>query len=148
MPVTTPNRTKVHPLRYQTTRHTKKDIMTPQLICTCWTSAGNVAPDHADQTSPISLDERISLISQTGWSGMGLAHADLIKARETIGYESLSRKIKDAGIGIVEVEFLNGWWATGAVRKVSDKVRSDLFAASRVLVVPTIKVVDGTGQDG
>lgn len=122
--------------------------MTPQLTASCWTSAGNVAPDRTDQSSPVALEERISLVAQTGWSGIGLVHADLIKARDTIGYEELSRLIRAAGIDIVEVEFLNGWWATGAERKESDQIRADLLAAAKALGAPHIKVGAGEAVDG
>ncbi len=122
--------------------------MNPQLIASCWTSAGDAAPDRADLSSPVPLDERIALVAATGWSGIGLVHADLIKARDTIGYEELRRRIHTAGISIIEVEFLNSWWATGEERKESDLIRADLFEAAKALGSPHIKVGAGEGVDG
>ncbi|CCH26176.1 sugar phosphate isomerase/epimerase family protein [Corynebacterium glutamicum] len=122
--------------------------MKPQLIASCWTSAGDAAPDRDDLSSPVAIDERIALVAETGWAGIGLVHADLIKARDTIGYEELRRRIHAAGIEIIEVEFLNGWWATGAERQESDAVRADLFAAAQALGSPHIKVGAGEGTNG
>ncbi|MGM9474502.1 sugar phosphate isomerase/epimerase family protein [Pseudarthrobacter sp. YS3] len=121
--------------------------MTPQLIASCWISAGDAAPGRPDERSPLSMAERIASIAQTGWSGVGLVHADLVQARDTIGYAELSRLIREAGIGIVEVEFLNGWWATGAERAESDIHRSELFEAARALGARHIKVGAGMADD-
>ena len=121
--------------------------MTPALIATCWTSAGDAAPLRDDETSPLPLAARITAIAQTGWDGIGLVHADLIHARDTIGYEELSRMILEAGIGIVEVEFLNDWWTTGAERAVSDEVRAELFEAATALGARHIKVGAGFAED-
>lgn len=115
----------------------------PQLIATCWTSAGDAAPMRPDESSPIPLADRISLVAQTGWAGIGLVHADLVAARDTIGYPELSRMIRDAGIGIVEVEFLNEWWTTGSERAASDTIRADLFEATKMLGARHIKVGAG-----
>ena len=117
--------------------------MTPELIATCWTSAGDAAPMRLDEASPIPLAERIALVAQTGWSGIGLVHADLVHARRTIGYAELSQLIRDAGINIVEVEFLNDWWTTGEERAASDLLRADLFEAATALGARHIKVGAG-----
>ncbi|SDQ26923.1 sugar phosphate isomerase/epimerase family protein [Arthrobacter crystallopoietes] len=122
---------------------TKEETMTPQLIATCWTSAGDAAPMRADETSPVPLAKRIAAVAQTGWSGIGLVHADLVAARDTIGYPELSRMIRDAGIGIVEVEFLNDWWTTGEERAAANGIRADLFEAAKVLGARHIKVGAG-----
>lgn len=115
----------------------------PQLIASCWTSAGDTAPARPDERSPISIDERISLIAETGWNGIGLVYADLIDARDTIGYSELSKKIRDAGIDIVEVEFLEGWWLTGAARAEADIRKAELFEAAKALGARHIKVGAG-----
>ena len=47
--------------------------------------------------------------------------------------------IREAGIDIVEVEFLNGWWATGAERAESDIQRAELFEAAKASVPGTSK---------
>lgn len=50
----------------------KEETMNPDLIATCWVSAGDAAPMRGDETSPIPLAERITAIAQTGWAGIGL----------------------------------------------------------------------------
>lgn len=126
---------------------TKENTMTPQLIASCWISAGDAAPGRPDERSPLPMAERIASIAQTGWSGIGLVHADLVQARDTIGYAELSRLIREAGIDIVEVEFLNGWWATGPERAESDIHRAELFEAARALGARHIKVGAGMADD-
>ncbi|GAB3276431.1 sugar phosphate isomerase/epimerase [Sinomonas notoginsengisoli] len=117
--------------------------MKPQFIATCWVSAGDAAPMRGDESSPLPIAERISAVAQTGWAGIGLVHADLVQARDTIGYDSLSRMIREAGLSFVEVEFLNDWWTTGAERAASDVIRADLFEAATALGARHIKVGAG-----
>ncbi|MFJ9084137.1 sugar phosphate isomerase/epimerase family protein [Streptomyces sp. NPDC102384] len=119
----------------------------PGLIATCWTSAGDVAPMRADERSPVPLAERIAAVARTGWAGIGLVHADLVEARDTIGYAELSRMIREAGIGIVEVEFLDNWWTTGAERAAADVVRADLFEAATALGAHHIKAGAGLAEE-
>ncbi|MFW0792287.1 sugar phosphate isomerase/epimerase [Gordonia sp. CPCC 205515] len=121
--------------------------MTPQLIATCWTSAGDTAPMRADERSPIPIAERIAVIAETGWDGIGLVHADLIDARDTIGYEALSRMIRDVGIDIVEVEFLNDWWVTGSERAAADQLKAELFEAATALGARHVKVGAGLAEE-
>lgn len=120
---------------------------TPQLIATCWTSAGDAAPLRTDESSPVPLRDRITAIAQTGWNGIGLVHADLINARDTTGYEELSRMIRAAGIDIVEVEFLNDWWTVGEERAAADVVRADLFEAAVALGARHIKAGAGFAEN-
>ncbi|WP_080793754.1 sugar phosphate isomerase/epimerase family protein [Corynebacterium pacaense] len=118
--------------------------MTPKLIASCWTSAGDAAPGRGTEISPVPLEERINLVAQTGWAGIGLAWADLVEARNSIGYEELRRRIHAAGIELIEVEFLDNWWTTGNEREVSDRSRRELFEAARALDAIHIKVGAGT----
>ncbi|QXQ10865.1 sugar phosphate isomerase/epimerase [Paeniglutamicibacter sp. Y32M11] len=120
---------------------------TPELIATCWTSAGNAAPLGATERSPLPIAERIAAVADTGWAGIGLVHDDLLAARDTIGYEELGRQIRGAGINIIEVEFINGWWSTGAERKTADKVQAELFEAATLLGARHIKVGAGNADE-
>ncbi|MGO1949635.1 MAG: sugar phosphate isomerase/epimerase family protein [Mycobacteriaceae bacterium] len=115
----------------------------PQLLATCWISAGDAAPARGDERSPVPIEDRISLIADTGWSGIGLLHADLVAARDTIGYPALSRLIRDAGIDTVEVEFLEGWWTTGQERVEAEAKKEVLFEAAKALDARHIKVGAG-----
>ncbi|MGP9727678.1 sugar phosphate isomerase/epimerase family protein [Glutamicibacter sp. 287] len=119
----------------------------PELIATCWTSAGDAAPLRASEASPIPLGERINAIAATGWSGVGLVHEDLLRAKESIGYQALAQQIEDAGLKHIEVEFLNDWWATGSARQSSDAIRADLFEAATALGARHIKIGAGNADE-
>ncbi|TNM66903.1 sugar phosphate isomerase/epimerase [Streptomyces sp. NP160] len=85
-----------------TTRH--------ELVATCWTSAGDVVPAAPDERSPLPLAERVRAVADTGWVGLGLLHADL----EALGASCLGELadlLRREGLGHVEVELLDGWWA-------------------------------------
>jgi sugar phosphate isomerase/epimerase len=82
----------------------------PELVASCWTSAGAVAPLQVPETSPVPIADRIEAIASTGWSGLGLAHDDLAAARSTLGLPALRSLIDDAGLRHVEVELLSDWW--------------------------------------
>jgi sugar phosphate isomerase/epimerase len=82
----------------------------PELVASCWTSAGNIAPLSNPETSPVPIGERLAAIASTGWAGFGLAHDDLVAARDTIGFSGLRKLIDQAGLRHVEVELLNNWW--------------------------------------
>ena len=83
---------------------------TPELVASCWTSAGDAAPLRKPETSPVPIPDRLEAMASTGWSGFGLAHDDLAAARSTLGFSALRRVIDDAGFRYVEVEFLSDWW--------------------------------------
>ncbi len=83
---------------------------TPELIATCWTSAGNIAPLNSPEISPVPIVERLEAIASTGWAGFGLAYDDLVAARDTIGFSGLKKLIDQAGFRHVEVELLTNWW--------------------------------------
>jgi sugar phosphate isomerase/epimerase len=83
---------------------------TPELIATCWTSAGNIAPLTSPEISPVPIVERLEAIASTGWAGFGLAYDDLVAARDTIGFSGLKTLIDQAGFRHVEVELLTNWW--------------------------------------
>lgn len=121
-------------------------VQTPKLLATCWASAGNASPASEDMRSPVPIQERINLIAETGWNGIGLLYDDLVDIRDTIGYAELSRMITQAGLGPVEVEFLEGWWLTGADRIAADKKKAELFEAATALGASHIKVGAGFGD--
>lgn len=81
-----------------------------ELVASCWTSAGNVAPLDTPETSPIPVLERIEAVASTGWMGMGFVLDDLRVVADTIGFARLRREIESAGLTHVEVELATGWW--------------------------------------
>jgi sugar phosphate isomerase/epimerase len=122
-------------------------ISNRELLASCWTSAGDAAPDRGDEVSPVDLRTRIETAAAVGWEGFGLLHADLAIAERTIGLPELRRILDGAGIKHVELEFLTGWWTTDERRRISDQRRTLLLNAAEVLGAATVKVApEGSGQ--
>jgi sugar phosphate isomerase/epimerase len=115
-------------------------ISNRELLASCWTSAGDAAPDRGDEVSPVDLRTRIETVAAVGWEGFGLLHADLAIAEHTIGLPELRRILDGAGIKHVELEFLTGWWTTDERRRISDQRRTLLLNAAEVLGAATVKV--------
>ncbi len=114
----------------------------PQLIATCWTTAGNVRPDQPDNLGRFPLEQRIEAAARAGYAGTGFWLGDLL-AWEQSGrdYAALKRLLADAGQRIVELEFLADWFAGGERRDRSDAARAELFRAADALGVRHIKVM-------
>lgn len=110
------------------------------LVASCWTWAGDAKPALADERSPIPFGERVASVAETGFSGVGLVHADVVELRDTMGLKAAHRILDDAGIGYVELEFISNWWSSGERRDFSDAIRDDLFEAAAELGATTIKV--------
>src|SRR5207237_228811 len=91
-------------------RRTMTTTSAPDLVASCWTSAGDAAPLQNPETSPVPIADRLEAMASTGWSGFGLAHDDLAAARSTLGFSALRRLIDGAGFRYVEVELLSDWW--------------------------------------
>ncbi|MCC2031549.1 sugar phosphate isomerase/epimerase family protein [Microbacterium allomyrinae] len=85
-------------------------MSTPELVATCWTSAGDVAPLDVPEVSPFPIEERVRAIADAGWVGIGLGQDDLRHVRDTIGFAALRSLIDDVGLRHVEVELASGWW--------------------------------------
>ena len=114
----------------------------PQLIATCWTTAGNVRPDQPDNLGRFPLEQRIEAAARAGYAGTGFWLGDLL-AWEQSGrdYAALKRLLADAGQRIVELEFLADWFAGGERRDRSDAARAELFRAADALRARHIKVM-------
>jgi sugar phosphate isomerase/epimerase len=122
-------------------------ISNRELLATCWTSAGDAAPDRGDEISPVDLRTRIETAAGVGWEGFGLLHADLAIAQRTIGLQELRRIVDGSGITHVELEVLPWWWTTDERRRISDQRRTLLLDAAEVLGARTIKVAaEGGGR--
>ncbi|MFI6252159.1 sugar phosphate isomerase/epimerase family protein [Streptomyces sp. NPDC051016] len=113
---------------------------TDELLATCWTTAGDTAPDRDDQRSPLSLRERVEAASAAGFSGIGLLYADLVEAEREYGLAGIRSLLEDNGLVHVELEFLTDWWTDGPRRTASDAVRGDLLKAAEALGARHLKV--------
>jgi len=112
----------------------------PELLASCWTTAGNAAPMAADERSPFALTERIEAAAGAGYTGFGLVHADLIEAKKDLGYSALRQILDEHGVRHVEVEMLSDWYTTGPSRQASDIAREDLLEAAQALGARHIKI--------
>jgi sugar phosphate isomerase/epimerase len=122
-------------------------VLNRALVAACWTSAGDSAALRGDGTSPIDIRTRIEAVAGTGWTGMGIVHADLLRARDRIGLRGLGQLLADNGLQTLELEFIRDWWTTGTRRAASDRVRHDLLEAAVELNARTIKAGAKNGGD-
>jgi sugar phosphate isomerase/epimerase len=111
-----------------------------RLLATCWTTAGDTSPLHADQRSPIPVRERVEAAAAAGFRGIGLLYADLVPALDRYRARGLRTLLDDHGIVDLELELLTDWWTTGPVRQRSDRVRRELLAAAGALGADHIKI--------
>lgn len=117
------------------------------LLATCWTTAGDAAPDRPDQHSPLDLRERAEAASAAGFTGFGLVHADLVRAEREYGYAAMRSILRDNGLDYLELEALTDWWTAGPARTTSDAVRRTLLQACDKLGAHHIKI-HGDNADG
>lgn len=109
----------------------------PELVATCWTTAGDAAPMRSSERSPFNALDRVRAAAQTGWSGIGFVLDDLREVRNTIGYERLAAEIKAEGLRHVEVELCSGWWRTDDIWRGH---WSELLEAAHALGAAFIKI--------
>jgi len=100
-----------------------------------------------DERSPFALRDRIEAAGEAGFTGFGIVLADLVEARDTIGYPALRTLLADNGMRHVEVEMLNDWYTTGRRRAASDRARRDLLLAAKELGARQMKVGGDTSAE-
>lgn len=116
-------------------------MTTPDLLATCWTTAGDAVPLPGRDASPIPLPERIAAAARAGFAGFGLMHVDLAAYLRDSDLTTLAQLIADHGITTVELEFLTSWWEMGGPdRQASDQVLDLLLRASEVLAPHHVKI--------
>ncbi|MGO4859316.1 sugar phosphate isomerase/epimerase family protein [Arthrobacter sp. 2MCAF14] len=118
---------------------------TPELIATCWTSAGDIAPLSNPETSPVPIGERLEAIASTGWAGFGLAYDDLVAAKDVIGFSGLRKLVDQAGFRYVEVELLSNWWDESCSHEWKPQLEL-LLDAAETLGARFIKVGTAFGE--
>ena len=119
----------------------------PDLLATCWTSAGDLVPGRNGDVSPLTVEERVAAVAKAGYRGFGIAAPDLAVVRDTIGYPALAQLLDENGLRHVEVEYLQDWWTRGNRRRASDRVREVLFEAAAELGADHVKVGLGDRED-
>ncbi|MFJ4782338.1 sugar phosphate isomerase/epimerase family protein [Streptomyces sp. NPDC088794] len=110
------------------------------LLATCWTTAGDAAPDRADQRSPLNLRERVEAARDAGFTAFGLLYVDLVEAEREFGLAGVRSLFADNGINHIELELLTDWWADGPRRAASDIVRTGMLRAIEALGARTFKI--------
>jgi sugar phosphate isomerase/epimerase len=117
-----------------------------ELLASCWTTAGDAGPSRGSERSPFALPSRIEAAARAGYRGFGIVHADLAAAEVDFGFPAITAMLESNGIVHLELEMLGDWFAIGARRQASDRVRRDLLRAAEHLHPRQIKVggeIDG-----
>lgn len=114
----------------------------PDLLATCWTTAGDAVPLPGRDDSPLDLRTRIEAARRAGFTGFGVVHNDLTLYLRDHSLADLQRTLQDNGIRHLELEFLTDWWQPvgTAARAASDAVLEMLVAASAELGPHHVKV--------
>ncbi|MGB0102488.1 MAG: sugar phosphate isomerase/epimerase family protein [Nocardioides sp.] len=114
---------------------------TPELLASCWTSAGNARPLREDERSPESIGDRIDAVADAGFTSMGLTHADVVSLKQTVGLPSVAEHAAERGVRIAELEMVMDWYEVEDrdLRRAADQVRDDLLGAAAELEVGHIK---------
>ncbi|WP_433598296.1 sugar phosphate isomerase/epimerase family protein [Nocardia sp. CA-135953] len=95
--------------------------------------AGLIASHHTISGAPVneparnSFAERVAAAADAGFTGIGLTVLDHDHLRESgVGNQELREILDQHGVGVPEVEFLNGWWAAG------ERLAADRAAEERI----------------
>lgn len=121
--------------------------MSDLLMATCWTTAGDAAPDRSDLRSPVPLRDRIEAAAAAGFRGFGLNSVDLGDAERVYGISGIKSLLDDNGITQVELEAIPEWWSGSLPGTESYAVRRMVLRAAGALNASHIKVTpDDSGQ--
>ncbi len=112
----------------------------PELVATCWTTAGNASP-LGPVESPLPLHDRVAAASAAGFSGFGVALHDLRRYLLDRSLGELRAFLDDHGMTTVELELLEDWWVPdGPRRAASESACDELLRAAEVLRVRDVKI--------
>lgn len=113
------------------------------IIGSYWTIAGGAYPHTDHEYTVFDFKDRVEALTQAGFTGMGLWHADLERILQKYSLEEMKSIFDDNGIQHIELEFLIDWFLDDPVRKAeSDRMRALLMEAAEVLDARHIKVGD------
>ncbi|GAB3682791.1 sugar phosphate isomerase/epimerase family protein [Angustibacter aerolatus] len=123
-------------------RTEERRMSTPDLLATCWTTAGDAVPLPGRDDSPVPLPERIAAAGRAGFTGFGVVHNDLAIYLRDGDLPTLAATLRDNGMRHVELEFLTDWWQPVGTpeRAASDAVLDLLLRATDVLHPHHVKV--------
>lgn len=115
------------------------EVISKDLIASHWAIAGDSYPG-GDEVSPFPIEERLQVAAETGYTGIGLVHADLLAIEARMSMKQLGARLQGLGLRHIELECLVDWFATGHKRAASDRQRADLIRAADALGARHIKV--------
>ncbi|MCW0212603.1 MAG: sugar phosphate isomerase/epimerase [Pseudonocardia sp.] len=115
-------------------------MTTHPLVATSWTILGDVTPLDPSWVSPHPHAERIEILADLGWTGMGFTQDELALARDAGILKDLRRLLEAGGITHVEVEFLTDWWCDGEAGDASRRTLDVLLDAADELGAAFIKI--------
>lgn len=119
-----------------------------RLLAACWTWAGDAAPGRPGPAEIDALLDRVRAAAAAGWDGLGFHEADLGTVRDTIGLTHLGEMLSEARIGLVEVEFLDGWWRPDRDRTAESlSLETALLEAASALEARLIKAGAPTQEE-
>lgn len=119
---------------------TEEMVLSDLLTATCWTTAGDTAPDRSDLRSSVSLRGRVEAAAAAGFRGFGLHSVDLPEAERAYGMSGIKSLFDDNGITHVELEAIPAWWSGSPAGTESYEVRRTLLRAAEALNARQIKV--------
>ncbi|MFC3477286.1 sugar phosphate isomerase/epimerase family protein [Halobacterium litoreum] len=114
------------------------------VLASYWAHAGDVKPFTSREWSPWDFERRVEMLAEVGFDGIGIYHADLQHMVEEEGrtLEAIGQTLSEAGIDIVELEFLVNWMLPESDyrRQAEQETRQLLLDAADVLGARHIKV--------
>jgi sugar phosphate isomerase/epimerase len=110
------------------------------LVATSWTVLGDVTPLDPAWVSPHSTAERLEILAEQGWTGLGFTQDELALVREAGRLPALRRLLESAGMEHVEVEFLTDWWCDGPEGDASRRTLDLLLDAADELGAAFVKI--------
>jgi sugar phosphate isomerase/epimerase len=111
-----------------------------ETLATCWSHPGQATPYPTKDVSDLTLRERAVAAAEAGYEGIGIYLPDLRKALSTHTLHEIGAIHRDLGFRHIELEFLQGWWASGEERVLSDQVRRELLEAAEILGARHFKI--------
>jgi len=113
-----------------------------ELLGSYWTFAGGAMPHSDHEFSTFDFRDRVEALAKTGFTGMGIWHADLARILEKYTLKEMKQIFADNGIRHVELEFLTDWFLEGEKKVKSDEHRQLLLSAAEALGARHVKVGD------
>ncbi|CAG0955929.1 Inosose isomerase [Gammaproteobacteria bacterium] len=114
-------------------------MSSPELLASCWTTAGAVGPQSASKKSPEAFRDRVQAAPAAGFVGIGLNYDDLVTVRDTIGFQGVKTIMARFEIKHIELEMLLGWYDQGSARERADQVCRDVFEGASSLDAVHVK---------